>query len=445
MLLPTSSALQLTQTTQPTNPDWRTTLGCKTLLVLITCSLSVGLAGCSDGSNSNSAANPEATAATADAPQTTVEDQLRLALETAKPGDVIQIPAGTHKMKRGLVLNTDGVTLRGEGMDKSILSFKNQIEGAEGLLVNASDFTIEDVGLEDTPGDALKINEGSNIVVRRVRTEWTGGPSVSNGAYGIYPVQTENVLVEHSVAIAASDAGIYVGQSRNIVVRHNRAEYNVAGIEIENSVHADVYDNIAINNTGGILVFNMPAIPMSGHSTRVFDNDVRSNNTDNFAVAGSAVSGVPSGSGVVINSNDKVEIFNNRLTENNTANILISSYYTANFAGQQELAKEFDPYPEKIYIYGNYFTGGGGVPDRAELMALLETEPFATRQRLPDVVWDGYVRDGGNPATANICISSPNITMLNMDFANNGANLTTDMQAHRCTQAKLEPVALATP
>ena len=144
-------------------------------------------------------------------------------------------------------------------MDKTVLSFAGQIAGAEGLLVTASDFTIEDLAIEDAKGDALKVNEGENITIRRVRTEWTNGPSQDNGAYGIYPVQTTNVLVEGNVAIGASDAGVYVGQSRDVIVRNNRAEYNVAGIEIENTVGADVYDNVATNNTGGILVFNMPA------------------------------------------------------------------------------------------------------------------------------------------------------------------------------------------
>ena len=55
--------------------------------------------------------------------------------------------------------------------------------------------------IEDTAGDGLKVNEGRNIVIRRVRTEWTNGPDEKNGAYGIYPVQAENVLLEDSVAI----------------------------------------------------------------------------------------------------------------------------------------------------------------------------------------------------------------------------------------------------
>lgn len=123
-------------------------------------------------------------------------------------------------------------------------------------MVDASDFTIEDLAFEGTKGDALKI-VGSNIIIRRIRTEWTNGPTTENGAYGIYPVQTENTLIDGVVAIGASDAGIYVGQSRNVVVRNSRAERNVAGIEIENTIGADVYDNIAIGNTGGMWITSL--------------------------------------------------------------------------------------------------------------------------------------------------------------------------------------------
>ena len=207
----------------------------------------------------------------------------------AKSGDVIDIPAGTYAFDRSLNLRVDGVTLRGAGKDKTILSFMGQKAGAEGLLVNAGTFTIENLAIEDSKGDGLKVNEGENIVIRGVRVEWTRGPHVDNGAYGLYPVQTKNVLIEDCVVIGASDAGVYVGQSDNIIVRRNRVENNVAGIEIENSKNADVYGNVATHNTGGILVFDMPNLPRRGHSTRVFRNQVIDNNTDNFARKGAAV------------------------------------------------------------------------------------------------------------------------------------------------------------
>ncbi|HSN51921.1 MAG TPA: parallel beta-helix domain-containing protein [Woeseiaceae bacterium] len=378
------------------------------------------------------------------------QKQLQLQLINARPGDVITIPEGVHAINRGLSLNVSGVTLRGLGMDKSILSFKGQVQGAEGLLVSASDFTIEDLAIEDTAGDALKINEGRNIVIRRVRTEWTNGPDEKNGAYGIYPVQAENVLLEDSVAIGASDAGLYVGQSRNVVVRNNRVEFNVAGIEIENTRHADVYGNVARNNTGGILVFNMPDLPNPGHSTRVFDNEVVGNNTENFGAEGTPVASVPAGSGIVINSNDRVEIFDNVIADNDTANVIISSYYATGYQGTREVADDYDPYPETIYVYGNTMSGGGSSPDGLELKAL-KVAKFGLTGSLPDVLWDGYVNAGKldengklRPEYA-ICVDNGAAQVLNADLGNGSANIVVGDVQHRCTHDKLPAVQLAAP
>ncbi len=385
-----------------------------------------------------------------DAGPSAFHKELQTRFINAKAGDVIDIPAGTYHLNRGLSLNVSGVTVRGAGMDKTILSFKNQVQGAEGLLVNASDFTIEDLAIEDTPGDGLKVNEGRNIVIRRVRTEWTKGPDESNGAYGIYPVQTENVLVEECVAIASSDAGIYIGQSKNIVVRNNRAEFNVAGIEIENSFYADVYGNTVVNNTGGILVFNMPALPQLGHSTRVYQNTISDNNTRNFAAEGTAVASVPAGSGVVVNSNDKVEIFDNDIANNNTANIIITSYFATGYFGQKEPAPNYDPYPETIYVYGNRFSGGGASPDGLDLKAL-KAYLFGLSGHFPDILWDGYANpekldaDGKLIASAAICVDNGAAKVLNVDLGNDSKDVVVGDQQHACQHSKLPAVVLAPP
>ena len=385
-------------------------------------------------------------------PAREIDDSFQRALQTqlitASPGDVITIPAGTHEITRGLSLNVSGVTIRGEGMDQSILSFSNQVQGAEGLLVNASDFTIEDLAIEDTRGDALKVNEGSNIVIRRVRTEWTNGPDEENGAYGIYPVQTENVLLEESVAIGASDAGIYVGQSRNVVVRNNLAEYNVAGIEIENTVDADVYGNTAVNNTGGILVFDMPDLPMSGHSTRVFSNTISNNNTDNFGAEGTPVASVPAGSGIVVNSGDRIEIFDNDIADNATANVIISSYYATGYQGQYELAANYDPYPETIFIHGNRFSGGGDSPDGLDLQAL-RVAVFGIGGSFPDILWDGYANaekvdaDGNLRPEFRICVDNGDAEVLNVDLPNDSENISVGAAQHDCRHDPLDAIELS--
>ncbi|MBK6512223.1 MAG: right-handed parallel beta-helix repeat-containing protein [Haliea sp.] len=118
--------------------------------------------------------------------------------------------------------------------------------------------------MENTSGDAIKVKDANGVTFRRVRVEWTNGPDENNGAYGLYPVGCRNVLIEDSEVRGASDAGVYVGQSENIIVRRNYVYENVAGIEIENSKFADVYENNTTGNTGGILVFDLPGPPVQG-------------------------------------------------------------------------------------------------------------------------------------------------------------------------------------
>ena len=229
------------------------------------------------------------------------EKDLQTALIEAKPGSLIELPEGRFNIIGTLSLTVPNVIVRGKGIGKTVLSYKNQKTGAAGILATGNNFTLEDVSIEDTKGDGVKINNADGVTIRRVRVEWTGGPNEKNGSYGIYPVQCKNVLIEDSASIGAADAGIYVGQSRNIIVRRNRAEYNVAGIEIENSDGADVYENVATNNAGGLLVFGLPDLPVQGsRNTRVFNNQVYANNTQNFAPKGNMVAKVPTGTGVLV-------------------------------------------------------------------------------------------------------------------------------------------------
>ncbi len=399
---------------------------------LLVAALASALAGCGDGGSGHV---PTAAVAEGDA---AFADVLRQKLLDARPGDVIEVPAGRYSFDRSLSLRVDNVTLRGAGQDKSVLSFKGQKAGAEGLLVNADHFTIENLAIEDAKGDGLKINEAEFVTIRGVRVEWTGGPKTANGGYGLYPVRTRNVLIEDSIAIGASDAGIYVGQSQDVIVRNSRAEYNVAGIEIENTINADVYGNVATNNTGGILVFNMPALKQPGGNIRVFKNQVFANNTGNFGAKGTPVASVPAGSGVVINSNDDVEIFDNDIKDNKTANIIVSSVYSTGYS-EDSRSETFDPYPERISVHGNRLSGGGDAPDGLDLKAL-KIALFGLNGRLPDVLWDGFANAGlaGGP---RICLRDVS-GVVNADGPNGFKNPNTDAAPFACQLAPLPQVDL---
>ena len=219
----------------------------------------------------------------------------------------------------------------------------------------------------------------------------------------------------------------------------------MAGIEIENTTNADVFDNVATNNTGGVLVFNMPNLPQPGAKTRVFNNQIFGNNTENFAPEGTAVASVPAGSGIVINSNDEVEIFANSIKDNATANIVISSYFSAGYSDRTSV-DSFDPYPETIYIYDNEFAGGGDSPDGVELQAV-RVAKYGLSGSFPDIIWDGFVNstlliDGEMPADKKICVQNGDAMVLNVDAPNGFADITDDSAEFDCELPKLAAVIL---
>ena len=311
--------------------------------------------------------------------------EIQEALILANPGDIVHISEGFYKLEDSLSIDIDNLTLQGDGINKTILSFKDQMSGAQGLSVTSDGVTLQDFAVEDAKGDAIKVKGVHGINFIRVRTEWTNGPNELNGAYGLYPVESKNVLIDSCVAIGASDAGIYVGQSENIIVKNSRAEFNVAGIEIENSYYADVFDNHAENNTGGILVFDLPDIPQQGgHHVRVFRNKSINNNTDNFAPEGNIVGEVPRGTGIIIQANSHVEIFENDIGGNDTVNIAIVTY------GYETEDENYYPDPRSIEIHNNRFTKSGNNPD-------LETGELAkilyelSDKNMPDIFWDGIL------------------------------------------------------
>jgi parallel beta-helix repeat protein len=323
------------------------------------------------------------------------EQALQTALIEARPGDTIRLARGRFELTSGLSLDVDRVTIRGEGENRSILSFTNQRRGAEGLLVTSDNVTLRDFAVENARGDAIKARDCTNITFRGVRAEWTRGPNPENGAYGLYPVNCTNVLIRDSIARGASDAGIYVGQSRNIIVRDNLAELNVAGIEIENSFNADVFGNTATRNTGGVLVFDLPGLQqMGGHSVRVFDNEIVGNNTPNFAPAGNIVASVPAGTGVLIMANRDVHVFDNEIGDNGTVNVLVTSYRN------EFQDRNYNPLPRNIMIRDNRF-GNTGFAPAGDLAALMQMGVA-----LPDVIWDGATMYsvGGAPRTESVRI-----------------------------------------
>ncbi|MCO5234244.1 MAG: right-handed parallel beta-helix repeat-containing protein [Chitinophagales bacterium] len=307
-------------------------------------------------------------------------------LVNAQDGEIIELPEGNFQLTQTLFIEgVNNVTIKGQGIDKTFLSFKNQEEGSEGFNIsNVKNFSMSDFTIEDAKGDNIKIKSADGLVLKNINSRWTDGAKESNGAYGLYPVESKDVLVEDCEVSYASDAGIYVGQSVNVVVRRCYTHHNVAGIEIENCINSDVYENRTINNTGGILVFDLPDLPLSnGRNSRIFNNEIQENNHKNFAPKGNIVATVPPGTGIIVLATDSVDIFNNKIINQKSVGIAIASY--------QLLQKPYNdstygPYSSAISIRDNQISTNKLIVDMStDLGKLL----FAVYRLPMDIIYDG--------------------------------------------------------
>lgn len=404
------------------------------------------LAGC----NSMPSYNPERTFKS-------IEKSLMSKLLLAEDSSVIELDEGHFIFKNSLIL--DGrthITIKGKGIDKTILSFKLQEGGAEGIKIsNCSNIILEDFTIEDAAGDNIKVTDTNGITFRRVKSAWTGEVNEGNGAYALYPVICRNVLIEECEVMGASDAGIYVGQSEEVVIRNNTVYWNVAGIESENSENVEIYNNKSYNNTGGILVFDLPGLTRYGRNIKVFNNEVYENNLPNFAPKGNIVAGVPAGTGISILATRNVEVYNNNIKNNKNIGVGVVSYalMTAmndskpddktkkssaqRLRGKHDKDPNYDPFPGQIFVHDNNYSNSYWLPNLDNDFGKLFLMKFGLSR--PDVIWDGilsqqyHLANGKVNPDYQICIQEKGIKTAILDASNNFEGLVSNPESLNCS------------
>ncbi len=240
-------------------------------------------------------------------------------------GQTIVLAEGTWSMDNQVTIrNADGVSIIGQGMDLTTLDFSAEKVQTNGIDAISDGFLVQGLTVLDARKDGIRVEDSEGVTFRDVRATWTAKESAENGAYGLYPVTSTDVLIEDCEAHNSADAGIYVGQVQRAIVRNNLATGNVAGIEIENTQYADVYGNTATGNTGGLLIFDLPGNPIVGRDIWVHDNTVTDNNLANFAPGGTVAS-IPAGTGTVVLASRRVVLEDNTYANNNTGDIAVAS------------------------------------------------------------------------------------------------------------------------
>ncbi len=298
-------------------------------------------------------------------------ESIQDAVNRAEPGTLIKVMPGTYR--ETVYIDKDNITLSGiirEG-DYPVLDGEGLRNDA--ILYSGNGTTVENFYITRYKGNGVMGQAGNNFVIRN-------NIVVDTGVYGIFPQLGKNGIVSHNVLSGIEDAAIYVGMSDNVDVVYNRVFESVAGIEIENSRSALVEANYVYNNTGGILAFVTPGLPIKTCGDVIIRNNfVIDNNHENFAVPGSIVANVPPGTGMLVMACDDVVVEGNIITGNNSAGIIFTDFTLATNIPNDPGS---DPSPDRPKLLDNLMHDNGRDPApivKAYLVAQLET-------RGPDIV-----------------------------------------------------------
>ena len=313
-------------------------------------------------------------------------DSIQASVKAASAGDTILVYPGTYR--ETVYVDKDDITLKGVVEEGEWPNLEGDKQLNDAILYSGNGFSVEWFKITNYKGNAIMGQAGNNF---SIRNNWI----IDTGVYGIFPEFGENGLIENNVLSGIEDAAIYVGMCDHIDVRNNRVFDNVAGIEIENSRHALVEGNIAHNNTGGILVFITPGLPIKTSNDAIIRrNTVIDNNTPNFAIPGSLVSNIPAGTGMLILAGDDVIIEDNIITGNNTAGIIVTSQdFATDVAGDPDS----DPNPDRVQIRDNVMFNNGNDPV-TDVKALMLTQLSTTG---PDIL----AYKGAADAERGSCVS----------------------------------------
>lgn len=317
------------------------------------------------------------------------DQKIQEGINLAVAGDIVRIKPGLYH--ETLSVDISGVVIEGlsEGDNRPILDGQEKL--ADGIIGSGSNVVIRNLIIKNYTANGIMINGAHNITFEKILCDNTG-------LYGVYPVECVGVHVTNCEVTKVRDAGIYVGQSKDIVVEDCQVYGNVTGIEIENSVNAVVQRNMAYDNAGGILVFLLPNNPSKfSRNCRVVNNKVFDNNHVNFADPNAAVSGVPSGSGIMIMAADEVEVAYNEISGNNSYGIGLVALNKR----PQKKQLDVDPIASGCWIHHNILKNNGKQPD-SKLLQL----GFSGA----DLLWDvtGYDNSWHQPGATSMPWILPN-------------------------------------
>lgn len=299
------------------------------------------------------------------------DETIQSVVDRARPGDTIFVPYRPEPYHERVVIDISDLTFEGiPNAEGQYPLFDGQGVLSEAVIASGNNFTVGNLHIINYTDNGILVEGVNNVHFHDIITENTG-------TYGVYPTKSTGVLIERVVASGVDDAAIYAGQCRDVVIRDSEAYGSVIGVEFENTLNGEAYNNYVHDNTLGFLVVVLPQLNAKiSRETRIYNNLVEENNIPNFAPEGATAGIAPQGVGILLAGADGVEIFNNTIQNHGSAGVALFSLTAAFDANELDVG----PNPENNRVYDNQYTNNGYAPND-DLRSL----------GIPggDIIWDG--------------------------------------------------------
>lgn len=289
-------------------------------------------------------------------------------VDQALPGDTIKVSYGVYR--ENVIIDMSDIKFFGIPNEKGEWPV---IEGdgvkSDGVIASGNNFEMAFFAVQNYTSNGVLVEGATKVYLHDMYIENTG-------VYGVYPVRCTDVLIERIEGTLMNDAAIYAGKSKDVIIRDTLTYGNVIGIELENTVNGEVYNNVAHDNTIGIFIDLLPQLPSKvSLYTKVHDNLVENNNGENFGKPGTAVALIPPGTGMLILAADHVEVYNNTIRGNKSAGLAVFNL-TIGFS-EEEI--DVGPNPEHNYAHDNIYENNG-----------YDADPFVKNLLGSgfDIIWD---------------------------------------------------------
>lgn len=316
-------------------------------------------------------------ARTADAAKFVVHDgeSIQAKIDAAPAGSTIIVKPGVYRepgATRAITISKNGIHLVAAPRHNQPVVLEQSGTQTQGIWVSPDD-SLDPADVELPPcgvsGQRLRNFSVNGFTVEGfagfgIYLACVDGFAIRNNTargnliYAIFPVRSSHGDMSGNLTSGTlSDACLYVGQDESIVVHQNTAYDCLIGLQIENSRHVQMFRNVAIGNTAGMIVDVVGNRQVTTASDNIVTgNLLENNNRPNTAPPDEDTSQIPPGIGLILEGADRTLFAHNRLVDNGFAAVTLVNPCAA-APGFCTPPLDFDPNPDRNRLVKNTFHG----------------------------------------------------------------------------------------